>query len=172
MYKPNSTENKEAYCRFGESKEVEFVNQVAGQYGLDATINPKKAKNKFAPDLIVNGQEADLKTQLTPFFTAGRYGKNPQTTVTFNLKDYTRYKEKYPGIDIYFWVEFEDDSQFGASVSAMSGVWKTSLDKITELIESGDAPLHAYQRRVNDNRGNAKESFLIDLGSLEKVTQS
>ncbi|MDO4705225.1 MAG: hypothetical protein Q4A98_03305 [Comamonadaceae bacterium] len=72
---------------------------------MEARINPAKNMDKTAPDLIIDGAISDLKTQNTPFFTASRYGLDPRFAVTFNRKDYERYKRIYPSIVIYFWID-------------------------------------------------------------------
>ncbi|MDQ2995952.1 MAG: hypothetical protein M3R61_02685 [Chloroflexota bacterium] len=39
--------------------------------------------------------------------------------------------------------------------------------QLAALIETSNAPLHAYQRRHDDLQGNAKESYLVDVRALE-----
>ncbi|AUJ61376.1 hypothetical protein B6257_12700 [Bacillus velezensis] len=115
---------------------------------------------------------SDLKTQNTPFFTARKYKYNPQYTVTFNKNDADRYRENYPNIDIYFWVDWIAVRYFKKStnpnyrdtdirVNPMHGVWKVSFKDLDEIIKF--APLHKYKERVNDYQGNARESYLINL---------
>ncbi|WHX97952.1 hypothetical protein [Neobacillus sp. DY30] len=43
----------------------------------------------------------------------------------------------------------------------MYGVWKVSFKDLDEIIKN--ALLHDYIERINDDQGNAKESYLIDL---------
>lgn len=50
----------------------------------------------------------------------------------------------------------------------MYGVWKVSFKDLDEILKT--SPLHAYQQRVNDTQGNARESYLIDLRN-SKITQ-
>jgi len=172
-------QNKGAWCEHGVRKENVFVNLHGHQLGL--VINPAKKRDIYAPDLsdFIGPELADLKTQNTPFFTAAKYGYPPQNTVTFNKKDADRYRAEYPDIDIYFWVQWVAVRYFREStnerypdtdiqVEPMYGVWKVSFKDLDEIIKT--APLHAYQERVNDNQGNAKESYLINL-SHEKITK-
>ena len=162
---PHNTEDKSWWTRYGEQQEKAFVQTVAPQIGLQAQINPAKAADKYAPDLVVCGKIADLKVQKTPFFTAQRYGKNPSETVTLNLKDYARYLHQYPTIEIYFYVHWQQLAYQGLTVQPRKGVWMTDLETITRLKASQKAPLHVYQRRVGDKL-NANESFLLSLGDL------
>ena len=132
-------------------------------------MNPEKENDPYAPDLLVDGIIADLKTQNTPFFTANRYGKDPGRTVTFNQKDLERYQKLYPDLLIYFYVRWNQLEGYGKQVQFLHGVWKTNVKSIENLIQLGKAPIHAYQRRVNDQKGNAKGSYLLSLDDLELV---
>ena len=165
-------QNKGTWCKHGVNKENTFINLHGHQLRL--IINPEKSRDIYAPDLTdLTGQDlADLKTQNTPFFTAIKYGYSPQTTVTFNKKDADRYRVKYPNIDIYFWVEWVAVKYFKNStnkyypdtdiqVVPMYGIWKVSFKDLDAIINK--APTHSYSKRVNDNKGNAKESYLINL---------
>ncbi|HDR7706644.1 TPA: hypothetical protein QCX91_004301 [Bacillus thuringiensis] len=168
----NDLQNKGAWCAHGERKENIFVRNYGNILGL--VINPEKKSNIYAPDLSdFRGAElADLKTQNTPFFTAEKYGCNPQYTVTFNKKDAERYRNEYSDIDIFFWVDWIAVRYFKKStnkwysdtdvqVEPMYGVWKVSFKDLDEIIKT--APYHAYNDRVNDTQGNAKGSYLINL---------
>ena len=163
-----NTEDKKAWYKHGERMENHFVSTVAPSIGIDVIINPEKKTNKYAHDLILDGtKRADLKHQGTPFFMAGRYDFNPMETVSFNKKDYERYKSIYPDIFVVFWVQWDKQSRYGVNVDAQNGVWIYSLDELGEQIK--DAPLHTYQKRIKDKRGNAKDSYLIKLDSYRKT---
>lgn len=161
-------QDKGPWCLTGATYEQVFVGKYGAELGLG--INPAKEKDPYAPDLInLKTQNlADLKTQNTPFFQSGiRYGIDPQYAVTFNVKDYRRYKEYYPSIIIYFWVvwiatRFEGSTT--VSVNEMEGVWMISLTDIEAMIKAG-APVHSYAQRVFDVIGNAKGSFVLDLNN-------
>jgi hypothetical protein len=163
-----STENKLLWCKFGLTFEEKFVSKIAPYLGLDAKINPEKETNKYSYDLIVNGRKADLKHQNSPFFLSqAKFGLDPTTVVSFNHKDYTRYKQLYPDLVIYFWVERTQTSQvFGNKLytcQPLHGIWSIEFSELAALIESGVLPLHEYERRKDDKRGNARDSFIIDL---------
>ncbi|HEX8331406.1 MAG TPA: hypothetical protein VF622_02220 [Segetibacter sp.] len=164
--KHHDLQDKSPWCRTGASFEEVFVAQYGEQ--LNLVINPAKQHDVYAPDLlnIATNNIGDLKTQNTPFFqAASRFGLDPQYAVTFNVKDRNRYAEKYPSIEIYFWVKwiattFENYGK-RISVQPMEGLWKIKfLDLLTVCIASR---IHSYQQRVDDTQGNAKGSFVLDL---------
>jgi hypothetical protein len=168
---PHPTEDKAWWCQHGSDLEARFVKICKDQFGLDAKINPDKATNPYAPDLVVNGVLADLKVQNTPFFTAPRYGLDPRFTVTFNRKDYARYSELYSGIDIYYWIDWAQLAWKDRRVQYLGGVFWAPFKKLAGMIEAG-APEHNYIHRRNDTQGNAKSSFLLDLRSFKPLFQT
>jgi len=100
-------QEKGSLCISGAEFEKVFIDK---HRDLCLTINTDKYRNKYSPDLIntKNRSLADHKTQDTSFFLSKeRYGINPQYAVSFNEKDYLRYTSLYPGIDIYFWVDWQ-----------------------------------------------------------------
>jgi hypothetical protein len=98
---------------------------------------------------------------------SGKYGCDPMETVSFNKKDYDRYKKIYPDIFVIFWVNWGKQSRYGVDVGTKNGVWVFSLDELGEQIKN--APLHVYQKRVKDKLGNAKNSYLITLKDSNQV---
>ena len=98
---------------------------------------------------------------------AVRYDCDPMETVSFNKKDYDRYKELYPDIFVIFWVNWGKQSRYGVDVERKNGVWIFSLDELGKQIKN--APLHAYQKRIKDKKGNAKNSYLIKLLDSNQV---
>lgn len=179
----HNTEDKSWWHIHGESFENVFVNSICPRIGLKAEINPAKTNDKTAPDLLVNGKIADLKTQNTPFFTSGKYKKkdkgkpvsfDPSYTVTFNVKDYERYKRLYPDIEIFFWIqwkvlEYESKSGWKTIVEPVNGIWYSNFENIIHLIKDKEYPVHSYLRRRGDTEGNAKDSYLIDLRDLKQL---
>ncbi|QIL40615.1 hypothetical protein G7074_15875 [Pedobacter sp. HDW13] len=157
-------QDKGDWCEKGASFEEVFVRRYPH---LELIINPEKQSNIYAPDLSYreSGLYADLKTQNTPFFLSGaKYGIDPQYAVTFNEKDFLRYRENYPGIDIYFWVDWQAIRFVGTteiSVQPMVGVWRLKYADMLKAVAS--ASLHVYTQRVGDQKGNAKGSFVLDL---------
>jgi len=169
-----NTEDKEWWCKDGVRREVDFVNRIAPSLGLNAKINPEKEQNQYLPDLIVNGKLADLKSQTTPFYTASTafaterrpYGIAPQFAVTFNRKDYRHYKQYYPDLDIYFWVEWAGTTGYGVTIRPMVGVYKVPFRQLAADIEAEEVSLHEYQRRLSDTR-NARNSYGFDVRKFE-----
>lgn len=163
MDKPLDTENKIAWCFYGRKKEDVFVDDICPYLGIKAIINPEKKTNVYAPDLIVDGIVSDLKYQGLPFFTAGiKWGKDPQYAVSFNCKDYERYTQKYPDINIYFWINWERTQFSELSVRPMWGVWEIPFPVLSYIIDRNPV-VHAYERRTNDSQGNAKSSYILDV---------
>lgn len=168
----HSPEDKAWWVEAGADKELDFVERVLPQLGFSAAINPEKAHDPYAPDLVVNGHVADLKSQRTPFFKAQElYGVDPQFAVSFNAKDYRRYCEHYPEIDIFYWVVWQTTVRHvdgeERSVKPMAGVWRASFPALRHRIEHESVRSHAYLHRLLDGRGNGKSSFLFDLRKFE-----
>ena len=162
---PQDLQNKSLWCKDGEKIEEAFVKK----YGetLDLIINPAKTKDPYAPDLLESHKFlADLKTQNTPFFKAAElYQIDPTYAVVFNRKDAERYWRQYRDIIIYFWVEWHSIKFVMGStvkeVQFIEGVWSIKFLDLVELLKV--APEHFYQQRVNDVKGNAKGSFVLDI---------
>jgi len=165
-----STEDKPWWVIHGRDLEDRFVNEVLPRIGFRGMINPEKETNPYAPDLIVEDHLADLKCQQHPFFTAGRFGLDPQYAVSFNYKDYVRYSDEYPSLDIYWWVHWQQLADYGVEVEPMHGVWRASFPAMRWAILHGRVPSHAYQHRVHDTLGNAKASYVFDVRRFEALT--
>lgn len=169
-FQKEQTENKDPWLKYGEEKEVEFVTEILPDSGL--RINPEKEDNPTVVDLRYGDEHADLKHQTTPFFTAGKkYDLDPQMTVTFNKNDRDRYRKKLDSgkldkLTIFYWVVWDAETKYGATIEAMEGVWKIDFESLYELTQS--APLHQYQRRRRGGR-NAYESYLLSLSDMEEV---
>lgn len=167
-----NTEDRTQWCVWGEGEENDFVEHIVPRLGIDLRINPEKAQKPWEIDLFdyTHNHYADLKTQNTPFFTAGRYmyggvPYDPIYTVTFNKKDYENYIEKHSDCDIYFWVYWSQLAYRNIRVNELYGVWKASFQRMAEKIQAGEVVLHVYMHRVNDDH-NAKESYLFNLADV------
>lgn len=168
---PHDTEDRGWWYIHGEKLEASFVRLCRERIGINAHINPAKELDKTAPDLIVDGVIADLKTQNTPFFTAGRYKLDPRFTVTFNRKDYERYKRLYPDVVIYFWLDWTQTTWRDNRVAYLGGIYRLPFTEVASIIES-PAPEHFYVNRQAPNDINAKSSFLIDIRRFERLFQA
>lgn len=167
-----STENKIDWCKFGAVWEHVFIGLYGERLGL--ILNPAKQlmgeDGKYQPDLYLYTRSlpADLKHVDTPFYKAGTsYNMDPQTTVTFNRKDAERYYRHYPQIVLFFWVTFDASEQYGVTISESTGVWKIEFSNLMSKLKN--APEHSYQKRTDDDSGNAKSSFLLNLDDMEQV---
>lgn len=159
----HDTEDKNWWCLHGANLEKKFVDFGRNRLGLNVKLNPEKETNPYVPDLLYNEKLADLKTQNTPFFTAKRYGFDPRYTVTFNRKDYERYKRLYPELIILFWVSWEQTQWKDMKVDYFGGVFGVRFSNLADQIETSKVPEHSYIHRKMDKGGNAKSSFLLDL---------
>ena len=166
--KPINNQDRQNYYKLGEQYEMAFVN-MCQRSKLDAHINPEKERDKTQPDLLMFGKVSDLKTQTLPFFKSEKYGIKPEDSITFNRKDYERYKKLYPKIDIYFWRGWEAQEAYGVKVKSVLDVLWCPFKKIVKIIENG-AEEHFYQQRIND-RYNAKSSFIFSRKNLYDITK-
>ncbi|WP_343704062.1 hypothetical protein [Chitinophaga sp.] len=160
----HNLQDKLHWCREGESKEQAFVRRYVS---LGYKMNPEKESNEYAPDLIsTTNVLTDLKSQHSPFFKAGeRYGIDPNFAVVFNVKDKVRYKKEYPDIDILYYVDWiaVRANIYGKSyeVQPLIGVYRISFQDFLPILDG--APVHEYIQRKGDLRGNAKDSYVLDI---------
>jgi len=172
---PTDNQNKTAWVEaYGLVKETEFVEKNLPLVPLQGRINPAKKHNKFTNDLEVIFP-SELKTIDTPFFKSGEmfagFGPfDPQYTATFNKKDYDKYKVEQPDwFTIFFHLHFVGHKCALTirgreyKVNPIDRIYIVQFFYLKALIESGKAPLHKYGERQNDQQGNAKDSYIIDL---------
>ena len=169
----HDTEDKRWWVDYGKALEHKFVDLCVNMLGIDACINPAKQEDKLAPDLVVNGRVADLKTQHTPFFLAQKFAGIPPTyAVTFNRIDYIRYNKLYPDIDIYFWIDWKvkEMSIRGTvhTVDDHNGIYLLPFVEVSKLIDNG-AYEHGYAKRIYDTKGNAKSSYVLDIRQFVRI---
>lgn len=169
-----NTEDKLAWCVAGANSELEFVSKRLIKIGLDGYINPAKESDPYTHDMVMSFP-SDLKTVRTPLFKAmDLYGIDPQYAITFNLKDMRRYKELYPNIIVIFDVKWDTLSwsdKFGNkyAVDPMHGTYGGFLGDIRNAVLASGTKVIRYQRRTEDNKGNAKDSFVFDVRHLHKL---
>jgi hypothetical protein len=173
----SSPEDKRFWVEAGREKECEFVARVLPALGFNGDLNPAKKADPFAADLIVHGHLADLKCQRTPFFKAREvFGIDPRYAVTFNRKDYERYCEHYPSLDIYFWIDWHQTGRriggVDYEVTPLHGVWRASFPTLRHAIETGSVFSHDYLHRLFDTQGNARKSFGFDIRRFEFLGSS
>jgi hypothetical protein len=168
------TENKLDWCNGAEIQERMFAVSRLFDLSLTGYINPQKKTDKFTHDLFVNFP-VDLKSVQTPLFKAqDLYGIDPQYAITFNEKDFKRYKSLYPNIIVIFdinWIETE--KRIGDVMYSVQPMHMTVAGFLADIksahIKSGCRTIE-YQKRVNDTKGNAKTSYVLDARFLQKLS--
>lgn len=169
-------QDKSWWLEAGLRREVGFVETIAPGLGLTAIINPAKEHDPYAPDLMVNGGLADLKCQTTPFFRAESfYGVPVRYAVTFNRVDCQRYAEQHPDIDLVWWVHWDQTImrfRDGSTVrtAPLAGVWIVPFQAVAAGIDADNYTLHEYIHRRGDMRGNARDSYVLDLRDFDQLT--
>jgi hypothetical protein len=143
-------QDKPAWCKAGADAEQRMAGPLLPRGGA-LMMNPAKAADPYTHDLFIM-LPSDLKTIRTRFETAHRYGIDPRSAITINVKDVERYTQKSPTIVIVFDVQFEDYRRLCLA----------PLREIRRAIKLGKAKLHEYQNRRDDDRGNAKASWVLD----------
>ncbi len=143
-------QDKAAWCKHGEAAEQRLAGPML-PHGGALMMNPAKATDPYTHDLYVV-MPGDLKTIRTRFQTADRYGIDPRSAITLNVKDVERYARLYPTIVIVFDVDFGDYRR----------LCYATLREIQRAIRADKAQLHEYQHRVNDTQGNATASWVLD----------
>src|ERR1700722_13873446 len=144
-------ENRTAWYGHGDTAEMAFVGKFGQQLGV--TLNPEKATNPAAPDLLFDGCLADLKHQSTPLFTAKqRYKIDPTFAVTFNLKDaldYGEHGKNHKDFIIFYWIDwFALKMEMGGKTyeaQPLQGVWKISFSELDAMRKN--APILWYNKR-------------------------
>jgi hypothetical protein len=145
------TEQKKYWLAEGVALENAFIEKYGKKLGL--IINPGKVEQPYLPDLHKdNGENAELKSQLTPFhYSKQRYKIPVEYAFTFDEYSALRYAFYYPNLEIYFWMLHGEEK-----------VYKTTFTKLREhLLVS---PVYIQLRRSNMNTLN-KAVFVMDLRS-------
>jgi len=168
-------EDKLAWCAYGEETEHVFSQQRLFDLGLAGHVNLEKKTNPFTHDLFVQFP-VDLKTVTTPLFMAREmYDLNPQYTVTINHKDVTRYKQLYPNILIMFDVNWKELSkEINGSVYTVAPMTTTVAGFVSDVrraVQKCGNKKITYKNRIDDNSGNAKESWVFDIRHLHQVSK-
>lgn len=158
--------NSHQWYRIGEKCELAFIDKMSA-VGFDCIINPDKKVNKKLPDLYVNGRLADLKTQLTHFYSSGKhYSIHPTKVVTINHKDVHYYSTCYPDLDIYIWLYKQGLERKEIILPSMDEVWCVHIQTLLKLCET--APTHSYSYR-RDATGQAKCSYVLSTDNFIRI---
>jgi hypothetical protein len=157
-------EDKEAWCKFGEEQEKDFLENHAKNYDLIIKKNKEKETNPYTHD-IWTAFPSDLKTIRTPFYKAFElYGIESKYAITMNDKDVQRYK-KYPYFILVFDIMYND-------WMSDREVRITSLQHILQLISDNKAKKHILMNRINDTKGNGKANWVFDYRWFNKIEKN
>lgn len=169
-----NTEDKLAWCeKFGDKTERTFAADRLFNLGIASWSNLEKRTNKYTHDLFCIFP-SDLKTVRTPLFKAHElYGIDPQYAVTFNLKDEERYRNLYPNIVVIFDIKWDlTEMQFNNTVYKVNPMHMTFAGFLTDIKNAikvnGDQKIN-YKKRVDDEQGNAKSSYVFDARLLHRI---
>ena len=84
------------------------------------------------------------------------FGIPSEYAISINVKDLKRYRQLYPNILIILDVRW-------------AGKFMLTIPRAQALLNQGKAHRHQYKGRVDDERGNAKDSLVFDLRDLDEV---
>lgn len=148
--KPNLHNDTEGWFKYGEDQEKKLIEGWAVE-GVNLSLNPQKARNKYAYDAVVTFP-ADIKTMQRQFDTASRYGIHRDYAVTINVQCIENYKKNVPNIILILNIDYGD----------YKGIRIAALPRILDCIELGKAKKHEYKDRKNIETVGAKDSYVFD----------
>jgi hypothetical protein len=164
------TENKQDWCASAIPQENAFAINRLFDLGLSGNINLSKKTDVYTHDLFISFP-SDLKSVQTPLFKAKElFGIDPQYAVTFNKKDAVRYRNLYPNIIVVFDINWkETQADLGGTIYRVNPMHMTVAGFLSDIrraiVKSGTKTIE-YRRRVDDQSGNAKESWVFDSRDL------
>ena len=165
-------DDKASVCRMAkEVWEPQFMAEIAPQDGLDARPNPECAENFCAPDMIVNGELADLKWRCSPVYQAQElYGVPGQYAVTLNTNKVSRYMQNWPEMKLYVYLEWPRQQVCihgrRYAVSRKRELWVLTIEKLAQLV--WHLPIHTYRERA---AGNATASYVLNILEGERLSR-
>ena len=181
----HNTEDKGWWLKEGEIREREFLDLCAEKKLLEGIVpNPERvgSRKKFLPEFFYRGALLDLKDHRIPFFESGRTRNiPPRYALTLDEQDVIDIEKKYPTCRLVFYVRWMavkyqkiqlDDNGAGTvlkeiAIQPLHGIWGMTPGRMRELV--ADKTAHEYLRRKDDQRGNAKTSFGVDLRRLTQI---
>ena len=158
------TEDKTWWIGWGNKKEQDFLLLCARE-GILPGIAASPG-SRFYPEYTYQGRYLDLKAESTPFFLAQKhYGVDSNFAVSLNKSDVLDCTYKYQKCQLVFWVQWASEIKYGVAVETRHEIRFLSYERMRELVSH--APVHVYQKRIDDKKGNAKESYILDLRDME-----
>ena len=70
---------------------------------------------------------------------------------------------------ILFYVDWENQVDYGIHINKKQGLWGTTLREINDLVLDGKIKWHRYQNRKHDRNGNARAAMIISLSDLCEI---
>ena len=151
-----NNEDKEFWCKAGLAAEGEFLVS-SGIKGWGLCFNPLKSDDPYTHDYVGMCQ-IDIKTIKTQWRKSqSLFGIPPDRAISINCKDFRRYSKLYPNILIL------------CNVTWQSRLYLLTIDRARRLVMEGKAKMHSYQNRVDDTKGNAKDSYIFDTADLDRL---
>lgn len=172
------TENKELWYSHALKWEKYFCDKIAPLFDIKAIINPEKEDNPTAIDLIIKSKKeeilTELKPQFTPFFMSKElYKIENNFAFAFNVKDYEEYKQLNNDEYIIFWLYWiyqkKEINNKKYRIIPMCGLWACKIKTLIKFIDNNNIPVHEYKRRIDDIKGNAKNSFIFDVRNFNNI---
>ena len=167
-------QDKQSWCEHGRNLEDVFIEEFGEELSLE--INKNKSESVYVIDMFNTkyGVLSDLKSQNTPFFLAGKkYNIDPQFAVVFNKKDKLNYIKKTSDgseLYIYFWVKWDAQDRFGVKIESIDSIYATRFSNLLKILD--EEKIHEYKQRKGDTRGNAKESYVIDVREMRLLIKN
>lgn len=166
-------QNRDECIKAAEFDERQFCEE-AKKYKKYFKTNPEKLYNKYALDLIIidgKNTKCDLKGQYCPFFKSEvivNIKPNFFHRITVDQFDkYVKDLEKN-NIDtvLIFYSNWEKQSKYGIEVPYVNSCYITTIYKLQKATLKLRCPIS----RKNDNRGNDKEYYSLDLSDSDLFT--
>lgn len=149
-------QDKDAWCEAGLLAEGDFLASASIR-GWGLSWNPDKLKDKYTHDFL-GICPIDLKTAQTQWNKSFQlFGIHSDNAISINEKDFKRYSLLYPNIIILIDVRWSNR------------IFILTLSRARRLIKEGKAKRHEYKDRKDDNKGNAKASYIFDVNDLDEL---
>lgn len=115
----------------------------------------------------------ELKYAQTPFFLSeSKYGIPPRFAYTFDVKDELHYKALGREFYLVIFIDYPEFYGFGQSIKPLRDIYLTTWSALNVLIQDAIRTnrIHTYKNRVNDQIGNGRQSYILDVRNLIPMT--
>jgi len=149
-------QDKLAWCEAGKLAEGDFLATRSIE-GWGLSWNPAKHSDPYSHD-FVGIVPMDLKTMTTQWIKSHEiFGISSEHAISINEKDFKRYASLYPNIIIL------------CDVQWLKRVFTLTLPRARRLLREGKAHRHEYLERKNDDKGNARVSYVFNVNDLDEL---